>query len=398
MANKEKKGTYLFTFAGLLKDWFIAQIELGSIEIYLYAFALFFWMYHLIYIFDIYVRAHRLKKTNDAETGILPSISIIIAAKNEFKNLQVLIPALLKQNYPLYEIILINDGSYDETDEWASQFALKEPKLKYTFMDPAFFKVDGKKMALTLGIKKSRFEHLVLLDGDCLPPSNEYLQQYGQQFSEGKNLVLGLSPYKKHRGLLNRLIQFETYLTAGSYLALASKGKPYMGLGRNMAYTKSLYESVNGFESHYEIPCGDDDLFVQSVSKKCKVGWVLSPESMTYSEPKTTWKSYVKQKLRHLWAGKYYKSSFKRKLARLPISNLLFWGIVLISMSFKMHWFIGVFLILLKLIIKWVVFHITSKSLMKSNRISLYPLVSVVHLYFQLFTTIKLYFTKKISW
>jgi len=90
VANKEKKGTYLFTFAGLLKDWFIAQIELGSIEIYLYAFALFFWMYHLVYIFDIYVRAHRLKKTNNAETGILPSISIIIAAKNEFKTFKSL--------------------------------------------------------------------------------------------------------------------------------------------------------------------------------------------------------------------------------------------------------------------------------------------------------------------
>ena len=161
-------------------------MELGSMEIYFYALALFFWMYHLVYIFDVYVRAHRLKKTKDEAIGILPSISIIISAKNEFKNLQFLIPALLKQNYPSYEVILINDGSYDETDEWASQYALKEPKLKYTFMDPAFFKVDGKKMALTLGIKKSKFDHLVLLDGDCFPPSNEYLQQYGQQFFQGK--------------------------------------------------------------------------------------------------------------------------------------------------------------------------------------------------------------------
>lgn len=373
-------------------------MELGSLEVYFYAFALFFWVYHLIYVFDIYVRAYRLKKTKNEKTGVLPPISIIIAAKNEFKNLQVLIPELLKQNYPSYEIILINDGSYDKTDEWASQFALREPKLKYTFMDPAFFKVDGKKMALTLGIKKSKFDHLVLLDGDCLPPSNEYLQQYGQLFSQGKDLILGVSPYIKRDGLLNRLIQFETYLTAGSYLALASKGKPYMGLGRNMAYTKSLYESVNGFESHYDIPCGDDDLFVQSVSNKCNVGWVISLESMTYSEPKTSWKSYVRQKLRHLWAGKYYQSTFKRKLARLPISNLLFWSLVLISMGLKMHWLLGAILILLKLIIKWVVFHVSSKSLMKGSRVSLYPLVSFVHLYFQLFITIKLYFTKKISW
>ena len=379
-------------------NWFIAQLDLDLIEIYLYASTFGVWVYHLVNIFDIYVRAGRLHRKSMNAEGSLPPISVIIAARNEYENLKTLIPDLLAQDYPNFEIVLMNDGSFDKTDEWASQFALKEPRLKYTFMDPDFLKVDGKKIAITLGVKKSSFGNLVLLDGDCEIRSSDYLKHYGKQFAQGKNLILGLSPYKKKSGALNKLIQFETFLTAGSYLAFASKGKPYMGLGRNMGYTKALYDSVNGFESHYEIPCGDDDLFVQSVSKICNVGWVLDPSSMTFSEPKTTWRNYIKQKIRHLWAGKFYKTSFKGKLIRIPISNLLFWILVIISMFLNMHWLIGAVMILLKFIIKWIVFHQSSTSLMKKNRVGLYPFTSVVHFYFQIYISIKLYFTKKISW
>lgn len=370
---------------------------LSQMEVILYALAGAFWVYHLVNIFDTYSRAARLKE-KPLEAKSLPPISIIIAAKNEYDNLVNLIPELLNQDYPHFEIVLMNDGSMDETDSWASQFALKESRLKYTYMDPDFLKVDGKKIALTLGIKKAQHDHFVFLDGDCQIKSNQYLKEYGKAFSSGKNLILGISPYLKSKGLLNKLIQFETFTTAASYLSFASKKKPYMGVGRNMGYTKGLYNSVNGFESHYDVPCGDDDLFVQSVQEQCKVSVLLSEESKTYSPAKQNWKAYKSQKLRHLWAGKYYKTGVKTKLMRIPLSNYIFWLFVLSAILINYKFLIGAILILLKFITKWIVYHVSSKKRMKEHRISYYPIVSIVHFYFQIFMGIKLYFTKKISW
>src|SRR5690606_34092381 len=162
----------------------------------------------------------------------------------------------------------------------------------------------GKKFALSLGIKAAQYEHLVFTDADCVPESSDWLTHMAGAFSGGKEIVLGYSPYLRRAGMLNALIRFETFHTAMSYLSYALKGKPYMGVGRNMAYTKSLFFRGKGFASHMHIASGDDDLFVNQNATPHNTTICIHPEAHVWSEPKTTFSAYARQKTRHAGASK----------------------------------------------------------------------------------------------
>jgi hypothetical protein len=129
----------------------------------------------------------------------------------------------------------------------------------------------SKKLPLTLGIKKAKYEHLILTDADCSPSSEFWLQRMAEQFTEQKQLVLGYGPYNTEPGFLNKVIRFDTTMIAIHYFSLALNRVPYMGVGRYMAYTKSLFDYVKGFKSHYAVASGDDDLFVQEAAKKTQL-------------------------------------------------------------------------------------------------------------------------------
>src|SRR5690606_2290123 len=114
-----------------------------------------------------------------------------------------------------------------------------------------------------------------------------------------KEIVLGYSPYFKYPGLLNRLIRFETTHTAMSYVSYALRGNAYMGVGRNVAYTKSLFYKGKGFNKHMHIKSGVDDLFVKRIATRTNTVIYLHPDALMLSVPKETWKIYYKQKARH---------------------------------------------------------------------------------------------------
>src|SRR5581483_1786901 len=120
----------------------------------------------------------------------------------------------------------------------------------------------GKKFALTMGIKASKNEYLLFTDADCRPASANWITRMAVNFNRSTEIVLGYSPYQSAGGLLNSFIRFETIRTAINYLSAALAGNPYMGIGRNLAYTKTLFFKNKGFASHMHVMSGDDDLFV----------------------------------------------------------------------------------------------------------------------------------------
>ncbi len=94
-------------------------------------------------------------------------------------------------------------------------------------------------------------------------------------------------------------------------LQRAKLGRPYMGVGRNLCYRKNIFIKNNGFDSFVSVTGGDDDLFVQAHARSSNTKLHLSENSLTYSEPKTTWKGYFRQKKRHLSVGKHYQLIYK---------------------------------------------------------------------------------------
>ncbi|MFW5820149.1 MAG: glycosyltransferase family 2 protein, partial [Bacteroidota bacterium] len=216
-----------------------------------------------------------------------------------------------------------------------------EDRKKYKNLKICTIKKDqkfthGKKLALTIGIKSSRHDILLLTDADCAISSNNWIKYMARNYQDKKEIVLGVGLYKKRKGLLNLLIRYETVFIAMQYISMAKIGKPYMGVGRNLSYKKSLFFNNRGFASHLKLESGDDDLFISEVSNKSNTCVENHPESFTWSEPETTFRNWLRQKRRHLTTGKFYQQSVKRILGLEYLSRiLLFISFILLLLRFE---------------------------------------------------------------
>jgi cellulose synthase/poly-beta-1,6-N-acetylglucosamine synthase-like glycosyltransferase len=254
-----------------------------------------------------------------------PPVSVVVAARNELDNLQRLLPLLLAQDYPQFEVVVVNDRSWDETWPYLHALAQAQPRLRAVHVSDKPDDFSGKKYALTLGIKAAQFPVLLFTDADCMPQSGQWIAQMASRMGQGHEIVLGFSPYSPRPGLLNLFIQFETLLTATQYFGLATWGRPYMGVGRNLAYRRELFFRHKGFHRHIKVIGGDDDLFVNQAAHKSNVAICLGAESIVTSLPKTTLSDWFWQKKRHLGAGKFYKWGDKFLLGLFSTSHLLVW-------------------------------------------------------------------------
>jgi glycosyltransferase involved in cell wall biosynthesis len=254
------------------------------------------------------------------------AVSVIIAAHNEEKNLRRMLPIMLNQNYDDFEVVVINDRSSDGTYDYLNKLKSQVNNLKIVTVERKPEHINGKKFALTMGIKAAKYEYLLFTDADCVPENEYWVSSVSEQFSEKKQIILGYSQYQtEEHSLLNFFIRFETFYTAVQYLSLALCGKPYMGVGRNLAYKKKLFFEQNGFFKHLVITGGDDDLFVNHAATAENTTIVIGKDSKTLSLPKQSWAAWFRQKKRHLSVGKLYKINDKFRLGLLNFSHLLCW-------------------------------------------------------------------------
>lgn len=279
----------------------------------------------LYYIFFIFSKLAFFEKNKFDSTFEENGVSVIVAAHNEEKNLKKFLPVLLSQSHPNFEIVVVNDRSDDGTFDYLNELKNQHANLKVVIVNRKPEHVNGKKFALTMGIKAAKNDLLLFTDADCVPENNHWINTVSQQFVGKKEIVLGYSQYQRAGGLLNIFIRFETFYTAIQYLSLALRGKPYMGVGRNMAYRKKLFFEQNGFFKHLVVMGGDDDLFVNNAATAENTVIVVGKDSNTLSVPKTSWKAWFRQKKRHLSVGKFYKTTDKFILGALSISHLWCW-------------------------------------------------------------------------
>src|SRR5690606_5644038 len=316
------------------------------------------WLIQLYYILFVYGKLAVYKVKSYADTENKPPVSIIICAHNEQENIKNFLPTILEQDYPEFEVILVDDCSDDDSRWILKDFSQQYPdKLKIVEIKEHVRLKHTKKFAVTLGIKAAKYEHWVFTDADCQPHTDKWLAEMAGAFTDGKQIVLGYSPYFKHPGFLNRLIRFETTHTAMSYLSYALRKNAYMGVGRNLAYTKSLFFEGKGFNKHMHIKSGDDDLFVNHNATKSNINIAIHADAHVYSVPKTTWKSYYKQKGRHAGASVLYKGQHKRMLATQLLSALFFYvGLVICFVIYPNLWYIPLVLYGTRLVAQFFIF------------------------------------------
>lgn len=262
-------------------------------------------------------------------------VSVIICARDEDENLARNLPGILVQNYPTtHEVIVVNDNSVDDSKYILAELQKTFRKLNTVELTQEAKMIAGKKFPLSVGIKEAKHEVVLLTDADCVPASDSWIYNMQSVFQNGVEVALGYGAYQKGKGLLNKLIRFETFHTALQYFSYALAGKPYMGVGRNLAYRKNLFLRNKGFSSINHIPSGDDDLFINKVATKDNTAIVVNPEAFTLSKPKGSWKDWMRQKTRHYSTGKFYRRSHKYLLGIYTFSQFAFYPLFVLSIIF----------------------------------------------------------------
>jgi glycosyltransferase involved in cell wall biosynthesis len=297
-------------------------------------------------------------------------VSVIVCARDEDENLAKHLPAILVQNYSTtHEVIVVNDNSVDDSKYILAQLQKTFKKLNIVDLSQEAKLIAGKKYPLSIGIKEAKHEVCLLTDADCVPASENWIFKMQDAFTPGVEVALGYGAYIKEPGILNKLIRFETFHTALQYLSYALAGKPYMGVGRNLAYSKSVFYRNKGFTSINHIPSGDDDLFINKVANKQNTKVVLDHDAFTLSLAKPTWKEWKRQKSRHYTTGKFYKTSHKILLGLYTLSLFLFYPLLILSIIF-FDWRWSLIPFALRLITQAIIF---KKAMKKLGEEDLYP-------------------------
>jgi glycosyltransferase involved in cell wall biosynthesis len=272
-----------------------------------------------------------LKKGFSQLKSIIPKklvpFSVIISARNEARNLNKYLPSILEQDYPTYEIIVIDDDSTDDTSKILNHFKGQYAHLHIIKIEHK--KSAGKKEGLQRAIRNTKYEWLVFTDADCYPKSDQWLRKMASKCDEKTEIILGYSPYSKENGLLNDFIRYETFMTAVIYGTFTLSGIPYMGVGRNMAYKKSTFLNTVSKEKFEKTASGDDDLAVNAMANSHNTVLQFEEKARVISLPKTTFSDFIKQKTRHLSPSTHYKAGHQWLLGLLAMSQATFYPVII---------------------------------------------------------------------
>ncbi|NQY68785.1 MAG: glycosyltransferase [Flavobacteriales bacterium] len=312
------------------------------------------------------------------EGGFSDPVSIIICAKNELKNLKANMPSILSQDYFDFEIVIVDDNSEDGTWGYLQELSSEHKNVSIVLRGDSNLDYMGKKGALMKGVRVAKNDILLLTDADCVATTNQWVTSMVSNFDNDTDVVLGYSPYFKEKGFLNSLIRYETFYTAVQYFSMSIIGLPYMGVGRNLAYRKLMFENSNALDRYRNVQSGDDDLLINEMATSKNVKVEMRQNSWMLSKPQQTLAKYTSQKLRHYSTGQYYKTKFKLVLGLLGGSTFLFLSLILMLLLTDDYWKSVLLLFVARGCLQFVVFKKCAKNLGESDLLlnsSVYDLV-----------------------
>lgn len=333
------------------------------------------WIIQMIYYWALYSRLafYRQKPGTPSDKPV----TVIICAKNEYQNLLKNLQSVLEQDYPDYEVIVVNDASDDDSIELLNSFARKYPHLRIFDLERNLNFFSGKKFPLALGIKSAKNEILLLTDADCMPSSPHWIRNMQKHYENETEVVLGYGAYKRTVGFLNQLIRYDAFLVAMQYFSFALAGKPYMGVGRNLSYKRELFYRAKGFTSHYKLRSGDDDLFINKVANRKNTRIEIFPESHTVSMAKTSFIHWVFQKRRHYTTASYYRPVFKFFLAMGYLTKLLLYLSFIVLLILQYNWLIAIIAFSVFFVSHWIILASCTNKMKENDLAVLSPVLEI---------------------
>lgn len=268
-----------------------------------------------------YKRKYPIKNESELEP-----VSIVLCARDAYEYLVDLVPALLKQDYPDFELVIVNDCSDDETEEYLKDLERKEQRVKPVQLRQHLNFFNGKKFPLSMGIKSATHDLIVLADCNCMPVNDLWLRSVVDCYHKKTEIVIGYSPFERKKGLLNQLIRFDALQQGLHYLSAALCGHPYKGIGANLSYRKELFFRNKGFISHYTTSVGEDDLFISQVARKKNTEVLINAEDAILTAPTRSFKLWMRQKSARYSTIPKYNLRARFSLSLFAWSHTLFYA------------------------------------------------------------------------
>lgn len=256
---------------------------------------------YLLFSVGILVGVRRLKPV--LPTTETPKVSVVIAARNEAANLPVLLAGLIDQDYSEvnYEVLIADDRSDDATWEIIQDFQSRSARIKGIQITETSPTMAPKKHALTQAIEASSGEIILTTDGDCRV-SRTWIRSMVNSLAEGAGISIGFSAVDRSAGTLLSAYQhldFMALMTANAgYLGW---GQAWSGSGQNLAYRRSLFTAIGGFNPVADRPSGDDVYLVQAISRIAPAGFNSDSGGFVKTRPQPTTGDFLRQRVR--WAS-----------------------------------------------------------------------------------------------
>lgn len=355
----------------------------------------------LSYYLVTYARPLRRAKRQTAKPeGDKPAVSVIVYAKNESENLRAYLPAILNQKYPEYDVIVVNDGSTDESDEVLKAFENSYPQLYHTYIPEKIKYLSRKKLALTIGIKAAKHDILLFTEANCFPTSDGWISAMVEGYSTNVNIVLGFAAYGSYKGFFHKMVAYDNLITGLQYISSALAGSPYAGDGRNLSYRKDLFFSHKGYSKSLNLHAGDDDLFVNESATARNTRVVYSPESITEMARVDYFKMWKEMKVSRAATQRFYKGWDLAFFRMESISYFLFLTCVIACMAAGImgSWIVCMLaglLFIIRFSCKAVVLHKSAKMLRQQPLTKTLFLLEIIMPLFNLYVRIYRMFNGK---
>jgi glycosyltransferase involved in cell wall biosynthesis len=337
----------------------------------------------LFYYLFVFAKFALAKETTHEKKSI--PISVIICIKNEAPWIEKNLPLFLKQQYSKFELVLVDDASGDNSLDIIEAFAEKNAQIKIVKVKNVEAFWGNRKFALTLGIKAASHENLLFTSIQSEPVSEFWIENMGKHFSNEKSIVLGHTTYKKaKKSPLNFIYRFEKMLDTMSTFGWTKLGVPYKGNGKNLAYSRSEFFNVRGFNDHMKIRLGEDVLFVNQAATATNTDFCINPESFVALQAPKSFSYWFNEKRIQQETVRYIKLRDQWMLRIFNSSQFLFFIFgVLLMLTFP-HWEIILGLILARYACSWTIIGFSAKKLNDKDLLIWYPLLEIVWVFIRI--------------
>src|SRR5574344_1044482 len=214
----------------------LISINLPNLFLIIFGIIVVLLLLYYFVIFGRYAFRRNTKKEN-ASYSAFPSISLVVTARDRAHNLAETLQTYLTQDYPDYEVVIVNDNSIDETEQLLREYSLKYSHLRVVNLSDTVTRIRGKRFPLSIGIRAAKNDCIVLTDASCVPATPFWLQHIAQRFVKKTRVVLAFSGYRQP----NKMLLFDNFMTMMQSFAYAIIKMPVMANGHNLAYSKSFF-------------------------------------------------------------------------------------------------------------------------------------------------------------